>query len=238
MNSLNVLHSAVAIAVATSMLVLPAACIVEPAPTGTSPSLGGDPDERTGEAVEAVTSVQLAVTHQTQFATGCASPKNYCCGPTAGNMATAFLHGVAPTAAFLQKGYQYLGLNSCCGTGTSLAQVTQVAKNVGTALGSGGPYCATFANIKTQLQAKHPVAVAVTYNNIGAARRCGTFNVPHVLLITGYDETLGMWYGEDPYCTSGGQSWQSMELRSAAGAQVAAYGCPTGTEAIADFFSL
>jgi len=205
------------------------ACIAEPVPLD-------EPSEQTDEAAQAVTSVRLPVVHQTQFATGCAKPNNYCCGPTASNMATAYLHGVAPTSAYLKKGYEYLGLNSCCGTGTNVVQVANVAKNVGNAPNSAA-YCMSFAYIKSQLQMNRPVALQITYNLIDASRRCGTFTVPHMVLVTGYDENLGMWYGEDPFCTGSGQAWTSTEFRAAAKAQ-ATNMCGSTYEAVGDVFAL
>ena len=192
--------------------------------------------EQTNEAVSAL-AIQLPVPHQKQFDTGCWND-NWCCGITSGNMATAYLHGIAPTAEYLKKGYEHLGLNSCChdskdgSKGLNIYEVADVADQVGNASGSTGA-CMTFQEMKTKLQANLPVAVAVKYGHIASERRCANFLGNHMVLVIGFKETEGVWIVNDPLCSRGASSWPSQEFRSAATALT--NGC---SEAHGVFFGL
>lgn len=157
----------------------------------------------------------VPVPFQTQFATGCSS-NNWCCGLAAVNMATAYLHGVEPSDSYLKKMRDYLGLNKCCGDGTTAGQQLDVAKNIGNARGSLEGYF-SWSDLKQALRRGNPVVVGVKYSYIH--NKCSQFNGYHSFCLIGYKESIGVWTVNDPLCRdiSGGINKRipSVEFRSA-----------------------
>jgi hypothetical protein len=164
--------------------------------------------------------VSLNITHQSQLDTGCPSG-NYCCGIAAVNMGTSYVWGVAPTTQYLKNGYIFLKLSSCCtlGTkqGTTLEEQLSVAKQVGNALNSYSAVL-SFDQIKSAINAKNPVSVAIIYGKIALANRCTSFTGKHSVLVIGYNNDQGYWVVNDPLCKtgSGRKKIPSAEFRAAA----------------------
>jgi hypothetical protein len=186
------------------------------------PPIAVDRDPEGNDTVFAgATSVLLPVAHQRQTQSGC-STDNWCCGLASVNMATAYLWGVAPTAAYLSKETALLGLNSCChklsnpsSKGTNVYDQARVAREVGNAKSSQAA-CFTFDSLKTYLRAGYPVPVSLVYGNVPAPYTClSTFKGRHSVLLVGFNETSQTWTVNDPLCSAGQRVWSSSVFRSA-----------------------
>jgi len=135
-----------------------------------------------------------------QLATGCPTG-NMCCGLAAVNMATAYAYRVQPTADYLKKSYEYLGIGKCCGNGTNGDDQLRVAKakTVGNCPNSfSAPI--TYTKLKEWLAQNVPVVVALRYSFISS--KCSSWQGMHSFLVVGYDEKQSTWLVHDPLCAS------------------------------------
>lgn len=179
-----------------------------------------------GFSLQSVDHAWIPVPFQPQSDTGTSS--NYCCGLATINMATAYVNGVSPTATYLKKMFQHLGVGSTCGSGTNASQQLKVAKEIGQAWGSYNSFL-TWDQLKGLLKAGTPVVVGVDYSQL--KNRCANYNGWHSLLVIGYNGQRQDWVVNDPLCrtasTGMNKRYASADFRRAAEAWARAHGYHT-----------
>ena len=148
-----------------------------------------------------------------------------CCGLAAVNMATAYAYRVQPTAEYLKKSYEYLGIGKCCGSGTDSNAQLKVAKAIGNCPKSiAAPI--KYTKVKEWLAQGTPVVVAIKYSYITS--KCSPWQGYHSLLVVGYDEKASSWLVHDPLCSSASsgsyRSIPSTQFRAAVDAYADAAG--------------